>query len=365
MELTGLRGDGHAGAGPTGQPVPTAPPAVPGDAWPGRGAEPATGGAAVHSPGQAPSYWWPEPGASQGPAEHWPPPSQGHGVPARGVGAYGGAERGWPAPAGPARPGAAPARTEAQGRARSAWQRLVGTLAAVGAFLAKFGALALKIKYLGLVLSMFVSVAAYALLWGWTFAAGFVALMFVHEMGHVVELKRQGVRASLPMFVPFLGAFVSMKGSPRSAYQEALSGLAGPYFGTAASVVVAFWGHATGSGFLTQLAAFGFMINLFNLLPMLPLDGGRAAAALHPALWLAGLVGLVALAFVDPSPVLLLVLVLGAVELWRRWARRHHPESVAYYALRPVQRWVVAGMYIGVLAVTLVGFQLTYLARSL
>ncbi len=275
----------------------------------------------------------------------------------------------WPAPSGTPAWGVAPPAPEAalrrRGRARSAWQRFLAAVAAFGAFVAKFGALALKIKYLGLVLSMFVSVAAYALLWGWTFAAGFVALMFVHEMGHVVELKRQGVRASLPMFVPFLGAFVSMKEAPRSAYQEALSGLAGPYFGTAASVVAAFWGHATGSGFLTQLAAFGFMLNLFNLLPMLPLDGGRAAAALHPALWLAGLVGLLALTFVAPSPVLLLVLVLGAVELWRRWTRRNSPEARAYNALRAGQRWLVAGLYVGVVAVTLAGFQLTYVARSL
>ena len=123
---------------------------------------------------------------------------------------------------------------------------------------------------------MFVSVLAYTLLWGWTFAIGFVLLMFVHEMGHVIVLKRQGIPASLPMFIPFLGAFVNMRGMPRDAYQEALSGLAGPYFGTAGAVVVGFWGHATGSNFLLQLAAIGFFLNLFNLLPMLPLDGGRA-----------------------------------------------------------------------------------------
>jgi Zn-dependent protease len=334
--------------------------------WRGSG----TGGEGREGAAQPELTWWPVP-AGGGPAS-WPapqvPPTPG--APPGGGLVPAANSDAWPAPPGAPTWGAAPPPPEAgtgrrRGRARSAWQRLLGTLAAIGAFIAKFGALALKIKYLGLVLSMFVSVAAYALLWGWTFAAGFVALMFVHEMGHVVELKRQGVRASLPMFVPFLGAFVSMKEAPRSAYQEALSGLAGPYFGTAASVVVAFWGHATGSGFLTQLAAFGFMLNLFNLLPMLPLDGGRAAAALHPALWLAGLVGLVAMAFVAPSPVLLLVLVLGAVELWRRWSRRKSPQARAYNALRAGQRWLVAGLYVGVVAVTLVGFQLTYVARSL
>ena len=94
---------------------------------------------------------------------------------------------------------------------RRAWRRFAAGVAAIGAFLAKFGALIVKIKYLSLVLSMFVSVLAYTLLWGWSFAIGFVALMFVHEMGHVVELRRQGIRASLPMFIPFLGAFVNMR----------------------------------------------------------------------------------------------------------------------------------------------------------
>ena len=231
--------------------------------------------------------------------------------------------------------------------------------------MAKFGPLLLKVKYLGLVLSMFVSVAAWSLFFGWTFALGFVLLMFVHEMGHVIELRRQGVPASLPLFIPFLGAFVNMQRMPRTAFHEALSGLAGPYFGTAASVVVAFWGNAIGSNFLLQLAAISFLVNLFNLMPMLPLDGGRAAAALHPVVWLLGLLGLVVLEFVAFSPVVLLILVLGAMELWARWTRRNSPASLAYYALSGQQRLSVAAMYIGVVAVAIAGFQLTYVARSL
>ena len=187
-----------------------------------------------------------------------------------------------PGQAQPGQPGSGPAQP--QSALRRAWQRFVTALAAVGAFLAKFGALLLKVKYVGLVLSMLVSIVAYSLFFGWSFAVGIVLLILVHEMGHVIELRRQGVPASAPLFIPFLGAFVNMRGSPRSAYQEALSGLAGPLVGTAASVVVAFWANATGSNFLMALAFFGFFVNLFNLLPVLPLDGGRAAAALHPGL---------------------------------------------------------------------------------
>jgi Zn-dependent protease len=247
---------------------------------------------------------------------------------------------------------------------RRVWERTVGTLAAIGAFLAKFGALLIKLKYLGLVLSMLVSVAAYALFFGWTFAACFVLLIFVHEMGHVIELRRQGVPATAPLFIPFLGAFVGMKGSPRSAFQEALSGLAGPLFGTAAAVVVAFWANATGSKFLEALAFVGFFMNMFNLLPMLPLDGGRAAAALHPAIWLAGLLGLIAWEVVYPSPVIPIILILGGYELWRRWRHRNSPASRLYYALAPQQRLTIGVMYLALVAVTVYGSHATYVARS-
>jgi Zn-dependent protease len=279
----------------------------------------------------------------------------------------------WPppevlAPPGPVRGRHGTSRSgsgEPPGKLRGAWQRFVGALVAIGAFLAKFGALLLKVKYIGLVLSMFVSVLAYSLFFGWTFAVGFVLLIFVHEMGHVIELRRQGVRASAPMFIPFLGAFVSMREMPRNAYQEALSGLAGPYLGTAACIVVALWGHSTGSNFLLQLSAVGFLINLFNLLPMLPLDGGRAAGALHPALWFVGLVGLLVFELFFFSPVALLILVLGGMELWRRWTRRNSPVSVAYHSLRSQQRLVIGTMYVLVVAVAIAGYQLTYVARSL
>jgi len=262
------------------------------------------------------------------------------------------------------RPGASGSRPPASGLKR-AWQRLVAALAATAAFLAKFGALLLKVKYVGLVLSMFVSIAAYALLFGWPFAVGIVLLILVHEMGHVVVLRRQGVPASAPLFIPFLGAFVSMRGMPRSAFQEAISGLAGPASGTAGSVVVAYWANATGSRFLQALAFFGFFINLFNLLPVLPLDGGRAAAALHPALWLAGLVGLLLFEFFYPSPVIPVVLILGGYELWRRWSNRASPASRAYHSLAPVQRLAVGAFYLLLVAVTIVGAHATYLARSL
>ena len=93
------------------------------------------------------------------------------------------------------------------------------------------------------------------------------------------------------------------------------------------------------------LAFVGFFMNMFNLLPMLPLDGGRAAAALHPAIWLAGLVGLIVWEVLYPSPVIPIILILGGYELWRRWRYRNSPGSRLYYSLLPQQRLTVGVMY--------------------
>ena len=79
---------------------------------------------------------------------------------------------------------------------------------------------------------MLVSIAAYALIWGWKFAVGFVLLLLVHEMGHVIQLRREGIKASAPMFIPFLGAVVAMKEMPKDAAAEARVGLAGPVLGS-------------------------------------------------------------------------------------------------------------------------------------
>jgi Zn-dependent protease len=110
-------------------------------------------------------------------------------------------------------------------------KRWVAPLAAVGLVLAKFKGLALlllKVKVLGTALTMLVSIGAYALLFPVWFAVGIVVLIWVHEMGHVVQLRREGIPASAPMFIPFLGAFVAMKQMPKDALAEARVGLAGP-----------------------------------------------------------------------------------------------------------------------------------------
>ncbi len=147
-----------------------------------------------------------------------------------------------------------------------------------------------------------VSVAAYSLFFGWSFAAGFVVLLFVHEMGHVIALRREGIKASAPMFIPFMGAVIMAKSLGDNALAEARVGLAGPILGSLGAAAVAVVGELTGSDLLLALAYVGFFINLFNLLPVVPLDGGRAMAAMAPWMWFVGFGALVALVFIDPQP---------------------------------------------------------------
>ncbi|HWE57691.1 MAG TPA: site-2 protease family protein [Acidimicrobiales bacterium] len=238
-------------------------------------------------------------------------------------------------------------------------------MAAVGAAIAKYGAILYKLKAFTVIASMLVSIAAYALLWGWTFAAGFVALLFVHEMGHALEMRRQGLRASAPVFIPFIGAMIAMRARPDTAYQEATIGLAGPAAGAAASLVVALMAADSHSQFLRALAFVGFFLNLFNLFPALPLDGGRAVGALHPAIWLLGLLGLLGYEFWSPSPILLLVIVMGGFELWRRWKGRNDGASRTYYELTAAQRTTIGLSYGALVIACLYGMHATYLVRTI
>ncbi len=263
----------------------------------------------------------------------------------------------------PEGPGYEPSRPTGVG---SFLKRFLAPLATVGVLLAKFQwllLLLLKVKFLGTALSMIVSIGAYALLFPVWFAVGFVVLIWVHEMGHVIQLKREGIAASAPMFIPFLGAFVAMKQMPKNALAEARVELAGPVVGSLGALGA--WGiyELTQLPLFLGLAYIGFFLNLFNLLPMLPLDGGRAVGALSPVFWLVGIVGLVALLFVQPNPILIFIGILGGVELWRRWRSRNTPEGRAYQEMEPMQRFLVGLVYFGMIALLGLGMAATHVAN--
>src|SRR5712691_8224979 len=218
---------------------------------------------------------------------------------------------------------------------RRGWREILrkiwAPIAAAGAFLVKFGAILFKLKIFTVGASMIVSVGAYALLGGWWFGVGLV---------------------------------VVMKQMPENAWKEARVALAGPILGSLGAAAVYAAGVAYDSRFLKAMAFVGFLINLFNLLPIVPLDGGRAVAALHPALWGIGLAGLVALEIYRPNPILPIIVILGALELWRRWQTRHHPQFERYYKVKPWQRIAVFVTYVGLAALLVLGMHAAHVPRS-
>jgi Zn-dependent protease len=276
-----------------------------------------------------------------------------------------------PAPLPGENPFGEPARRPAP--ARNLRKRIASTLAALGALIVKFfaaikGGLLLlpKLKLLTTSGTALVSVAAYSLFWGWQFAAGFVVLLFVHEMGHVVQLRREGIKASAPMFIPFLGALITAKSLGQDALAEARVGLAGPILGSLGAAAVAIVGGLTGSSLLLALAYVGFLINLFNLLPVVPLDGGRAMAAMAPWMWFIGFGALVVMVFIFPNPILLIIVLFGGMETWRRWKQRktRSLEQAAYYRVSPRNRLLVAAVYIGLIAALAIGMHETHILSS-
>jgi Zn-dependent protease len=149
---------------------------------------------------------------------------------------------------------------------RAAFRRLIGPVVAGAIALAKWSFLLVKAG------SIFIAVGAYALIWGWKFGVGIVALILLHEMGHYLEAKREGLSPKLPIFVPFLGAYVQYtRGHP---WQTVKVAIAGPIFGGLAALVCYLIGRSQGSDLMLALAYFGFFLNLFNLLPFGILDGG-------------------------------------------------------------------------------------------
>src|SRR5215211_4754652 len=252
-------------------------------------------------------------------------------------------------------------------------KRWFGPLFVAGLAVLKFGAklkalllLLPKLKVLTTSASMLVSVAAYAVIWGWRFAVGFVALLFVHEMGHVVQMKREGVKVSGMLFIPFLGAAVGARSMGGNALAEARIGLAGPVLGTLGTAALIPLAEAQDSDFLRALAFTGFFLNLFNLAPVVPLDGGRAMAAMAPWMWFAGFAAMLGFFLLFPNPILVLILLLGGMETWRRWRTRKQglEGNEAYYRVRPAHRLLVAMVYVGLIAVCAVGMDLTFVDRS-
>jgi Zn-dependent protease len=223
-------------------------------------------------------------------------------------------------------------------------------------------ALALLIWKFGMTsLSMLFMMWVYSNFYGWGFSVGIVLLIFVHEMGHVIAAKMLGMPVSAPLFIPFFGAAIVMKQNPRDAWTEALMAYGGPLAGGLGGWICFLAGEAWQWPLLIAVASITFVINLFNLIPVPPLDGGRICAAVSPWFWLVGLVLLGgAVFYFHAAGTLLIIVVLVVIMAVRRvremFALRGTPEMQKYYQLSLGTRAFVAAFYLGLVAALLLGF---------
>jgi Zn-dependent protease len=195
--------------------------------------------------------------------------------------------------------------------------------------------------------SMLLSLIVYAFVFGWRYAAGFIVLLFVHEMGHYIAARHRGLDVGAPTFIPFVGAWIELKQLPHDAETEAFVGLGGPLLGSVGALACYFIARSYDATWLLAVAYAGFFLNLFNLIPLSPFDGGRITAVLSPRIWLLGVPILAALFVWRPSPMLVLVAILAAPQVWQAIRyRKDSPEAQTYYAVSTRTKWEYGTYYI-------------------
>ncbi|MBN3554779.1 site-2 protease family protein [Fictibacillus nanhaiensis] len=176
----------------------------------------------------------------------------------------------------------------------------------------------LKLGKFATLISMFISLGAYAAFYGWKFAVAIVYLIFVHEMGHLVAAKQKGIKTSPAIFIPFMGAAIGMKEMPKNAKDEAYIAYAGPLFGLLSFLPAVFLYETTKEPFWGLVIFLGAMINLFNLFPVSPLDGGRIVGVLSTKIWFIGLLLVIPYLFISPDPIIFLIFIFGILTWWKR-----------------------------------------------
>jgi Zn-dependent protease len=198
--------------------------------------------------------------------------------------------------------------------------------------------------------TMLLSIIAYSWVFGWWYAVGFVALIFVHEMGHYIAARQRGLNVGAPTFIPFVGAWIQLKDLPHNAETEAYVGIAGPLAGTAAALAVFYLARQQNSQLLLALAYSGFFLNLFNLIPLSPFDGGRVTAVISPRLWLIGVPILIVLFFYRPSPLLIIIAIIAAPQVVKAWRGIQTEQDHQYYIASAETRLSYGLLYLGLAA---------------
>src|SRR5882762_4798792 len=251
-------------------------------------------------------------------------------------------------------------------RTETAWSRVkkaLGPVAVAAALIAKFFAklkffILPALKFLPILLksggTMLISIWAYALFYGWRFAVGFVLLMLVHECGHLIVAKKFGLPVSAPVFIPFMGAFILLKDQPRNAWMEACVGIGGPLLGSLGALACNSLGEIFNMPFLIVLASTGYFLNLFNLMPVGFLDGGRIVTALSRWLWLPGFAMLLWFGWKFPNFIVWLIVIASLPRVFSLFRKRTEEEQ-RYFEVTPAQRWTMSILYFGLIAALALG----------
>jgi Zn-dependent protease len=225
-------------------------------------------------------------------------------------------------------------------------------------------------KLFGTVLTMLISIGVYALIFGWRYAVGFVVLLLVHELGHLIAARQRGLDVGLPTFIPFMGAWIELKEMPHDAETEAYVGLGGPLLGTLGTLACYFFAKNYHLDWLLAVSYAGFFLNLFNMIPLSPMDGGRITAVLSPRIWLLGVPIFGLLLWYQFSPIMLVIALLAAPHVMTALRyRKDSPEGQTYYAVSARVRWEYGLFYIVLTAFLAfmthdVSQQLSHISRS-
>ncbi len=259
-------------------------------------------------------------------------------------------------------------RNDYRGSEPTLWQKLKKFMMPAGAvllvalkFSAKLKFLILPaVKFFPLLLktggTMLLSIWFYAMNWGWMFAVGFTLLILVHECGHLLAARRVGLKVGVPIFIPFVGAFIALKDTPRNAWIEAQVSMGGPLLGGIGAFVCLIIYHVTGQSFFAALAYVGFFLNLFNLAPIGMLDGGRIVSALSLWFWLAGFAVMATLIVMQPNIILFVIIIFSLPYMWVQFKNR----KTAFFQVTRAQRWIIAVLYFGLLIAMVAGMSVSY-----
>ncbi|MBP9113658.1 MAG: hypothetical protein KBF88_12675 [Polyangiaceae bacterium] len=223
-------------------------------------------------------------------------------------------------------------------------------------FLAKFKSIFVVLKALPFFKIFLTSFSMFAMMWfeavryGWIFGVGFVLLILVHELGHGYYIKKNGIDAGWPIFIPGIGALIAQKGRSQSRDVDAEISYGGPFVGGAASAAVAGVYFLTRNPFWLALAQTGFMLNLFNLMPVRPLDGGAIAEVFSPRAWILGVIGVALLFYVTHSPVLIMIGMMALPRLFNRTS----PDEIEPVSEEVRAKW--QARYFGLVTFLALGF---------